>query len=553
MFKLIFAGLLLARCLAFPQLLNNINIGNFDSNTVEDVSSIDMSYLSSEIDINFLHGVASGDPTNSSIILWTRVTPSTDIDTIAVFVAISEHETFENATKYTVLTSKQVDYTVKIDVEGLSPNKKYYYQFYTATGDSTRIGYTKTLPTEETLLDSLDISVHSCSNYAGGFFTSYAMAAVKDSVDFVIHLGDYIYEYKNGKYTNGTALGRTHMPNKELFELDDYRQRYASYRTDPDLQLSHGNFPWIVVWDDHELADNSWLRGSVNSHGIEFLKRKESFLQAYMEWMPIRPQSNLLKIWRPVNFGKLADLFMIDTRHYSRDVTDTYDNNAYIASIADRPERTMMGFDQEEWLYTSLANSESVWKLIGSQTVVNSVSFHGIDDFSEGPFAERNLDSFDGYTANRERFINAIIENNVQDVVLLSGDFHISWVHEIFARSEDYDFKTGDGSIMVEFAVTATSSPTTFSQNATIEQCYDISEMLVSQNEGLIWNEGWFRGYTEIHVTPTELTAQFYGVDLQNPDREEFLLATFVVEQGSNRVRRSFNDAIKYGYLDKKL
>lgn len=553
MLKVLVLWLLVVRCWAFPLPINNINMDLFDLGTVQNVSSIDFSGLNAILNISFLHGIASGDPTNNSVILWTRVTPSSYTDTVAVFVAISEYPTLESASRYTVLTSKHVDYTVKIDIKLLLPNKKYYYQFYTVTGESSRIGYTKTLPNEDTMLDSLSISVHSCSNYAGGFFTSYAMSAVKHSVDFVIHLGDYIYEYKNGKYTNGTELGRTHMPDKELFELDDYRQRYASYRTDPDLQLSHANYPWIVVWDDHELADNSWLRGSVNSHGIEFLKRKQNFLQAYFEWMPIRPQDNILKIWRPIRFGKLVDLFMLDTRHYSRDVTDTYDNNEYIASIADKPERTMMGFDQEEWLYNSLVTSGSIWKLIGSQTVVNSVNFQGIDAFSGGHFAERNFDSFDGYTANRDRFINTIVENNIQDVVLLSGDFHISWVHEIFARSEDYDFKTGEGSIMVEFAVTATSSPTTFSSNATIEQCYDISELLVTRNKGVLWNEGWFRGYTEIHITATDLTAHFFGVDLLNPERKEFLLATFVVDKGTNKVRRSFNDAIKYGYINKTL
>ncbi|CAH6723386.1 hypothetical protein CLIB1444_15S00144 [[Candida] jaroonii] len=550
--KTLFFLLLVTACLSFPTLIENVNFGLVDW-LRKDLSDINFESLIQN-DYEFVHGVASGDSTNDSVILWTRISPSIETtDDIPVFLSISEDKLFKNQSTFTVVTNQKVDYTVKVDITGLLPNRDYYYQFFALSGRSSRIGHTKTFPNENDIIEEIKFSVHSCSNYAGGFFTAYAMSAIKESVDFVIHLGDYIYEYENGKYTNGTDIGRTHFPNKELYELDDYRQRYGSYRLDEDLQLSHGDYPWVVVWDDHELADNSWLRGSVNTQGIEYVNRRNAFLQAYHEWMPIRPQENLSKIWRPFNFGDLADLFMIDTRHYSRDVTDTYDNGDYIASIADRPERTMMGFDQEEWLYTSLNKSNATWKLIGSQTVVNSISFEKIGEIIGDPFTERNYDSFDGYTANRKRFIDAIVENDLQNVILFSGDFHISWVHEIFSNSSTYNFQSGKGSSIVEFAVTGTSSPTTFPKNYTIEQCYDVSELLVSSNEGVVWNEGWFRGYSEVNVNKDELVVKFYGVDVKNNDREEVLLATFAVDKNTNHVRRDFNDVVAYGYLDKKL
>ncbi|OWB83960.1 hypothetical protein B5S33_g2596 [[Candida] boidinii] len=541
----------------FPELTENLNLNLFDSKLEQSLDDLKLN-----IDINsnysFKHGVASGDPTVDSVILWTRITPSHILnkseDSVPLFVSISEFANFESSRTYSVLTNKNVDYTVKVDMKFLKPDTKYYYFFTTLTGDSSRIGYTKTLPTEDAVLKSLSFSVHSCSNYANGFFTAYAMAPLKKSVDYVIHLGDYIYEYQNGYYTDGTKLNRTHFPNKELFELDDYRQRYASYHEDKDLQLSHGDYPWILVWDDHEVADNSWLRGSVKSRGFDFLKRKQYATQAYFEWLPIRPQNNdNVKIWRHLNFGKLLALFMIDTRHYSRDVTDTYDNADYISSIANKTERTMMGFDQEYWLYNSLLESDSIWKFIGSQTVVNHVSFESISEVIGKPFEVMNYDSFDGYTANRDRFIDTIVNNNIQDVILLSGDFHISWVHEIFNNINEYNMETGEGSVLVEFAVTATSSPTTFPKDYSVEQCYELSELLVSGNTGVIWNEGWFRGYTEVTATENNVTAKYYGVDTNNPEREEFLLATFIVDQGTNKLRREFYDAVKYGYIDQRV
>ncbi|CDK24074.1 unnamed protein product [Kuraishia capsulata CBS 1993] len=540
--------ILLKNAACLPQFISNGNLERFGGISVDEYR-----YSNVLTESSFEHGIASGDPTMNSIILWTRITIRKNTHgLVPVYLAISESLYMENATRYTTFTNSEIDYTVKVDVEGLDPGKTYYYQFLSADGESTRIGRTKTLP-PNSWIGELKFAVYSCSNFAGGFFTSYAMPAVKDSVDYVIHLGDYIYEHENGVYTNGTAIGRTHLPNTEMWTLKNYRDRYAVYRSDHDLQLSHAQFPWILVWDDHEVADNSWLRGSVNSIGWDFLERKENAIRAYIEWLPIRPQQNINKIWRRLKFGKLLDLLMIDTRHYSRDVTDVYTNTDYIASIADREERTMMGFDQEDWLYSSLKTSESVWKVIGSQTVVNHVEFGAIGDIIGAPFSERNYDSFDGYTANRRRLLDAIDENNISNVVLVSGDFHVSWVHELKKDVESYDMKTGEGSLLVEFASTACSSPTTFPKHFTIEDCLKLSETFVSSNVGVLWNEGWYRGYFELTLNEKEVQADYFGTNVTNDIREEVKLATFVVDQGKNRIRRSFDGQIHYGFLDPRV
>lgn len=507
------------------------------------------------LDISFLHGLASGDPTTDSIILWTRVTPKDSNFTgiVQVYLKISSSPYFnDDCRTFAVFTNYMIDYTVKVDIDGLKPENYYYYQFFAPNGETTRVGRTKTLPKND-YDGEVKFAVYSCSNYAGGYFTAYSMPVIKNSVDYIVHLGDYIYEHANGDYTNGTGINRMHMPDREMWTLDDYRERYFHYHLDKDLQLSHSMYPWILVWDDHEIADNSWLRGSVNSNGWKFLNRREAGMRAYFEWLPIRPQENPFKIWRELKFGKQVDLLMLDTRHYSRDVTDIYSNTNYIASIADREERTMMGFDQEYWLYSTLNKSQSKWKIIGSQTVINHVDFTPIDKWMEHPFKERDYDSFDGYTANRRRLLSTVKNNNITGAVIISGDFHIAWVHELFLDTNSYDPVTGNGSLMVEFATSAISSPSTFPRELNIEQCYEISNKLVDGNKGILWNEGWFRGYFEMNITTDEINVSYFGVNVTNPEHEEKSLANFTVDKDVPHVRRNFEGQPSFGYLDSRV
>lgn len=533
---------------SLPDQIENLNFGTFGLKSP-------LNHSNEVSEFRFEHGIASGDPTTHSIILWTRLTPEFINKSIplSVFVKISSSPYFEkDCQEYSVVTNHEIDYTIKVDIDNLEPGKFYYYQFFANNGESTRVGRTKTLPADE-YNGKVKFGVYSCSNYAGGFFTAYAMPALKDSIDYAIHLGDYIYEHANGDYTNGTSLGRTHMPDREMWNLVDYRERYAYYHLDKDLQLSHAMFPWILVWDDHEIADNSWQRGSVNSEGWSFVARKQAGMRAYFEWLPIRPQKNPYKIWRELKFGKQLDLMMLDTRHYSRDVTDIYTNGAYIASIANRSERTMMGFDQEHWLYKSLNESNANWRVIGSQTVVNHVDFTSVGKIIGHPFEHYDLDSFDGYLANRRRLYETILENNITDTVIVSGDFHIAWAHELFLDANKYDPKTGEGSLLVEFATSATSSPSTFPRGYSIEQCHRISNKLVDSNKGIIWNEGWFRGYFEMEVGSDQIDVGYFGVNVSNSNREEFSLANFTVERGASRISRNFGGQPSYGYLDARV
>ena len=232
----------------------------------------------------------------------------------------------------TVFTSSDIDYTVKVEAGGLQPFTQYWYQFSVCGSDnSSPLGRTKTAPNPDDDVTSVKVAVYSCSNYPFGFFNAYGNPARKDSIDYAIHLGDYIYEYANGDYGWGDSIGRISLPNREIYTLYDYRKRLATYRTDLDLLASHQQFAWITVWDDHELADNTYRDGSSGlnnteasfieeSGGISVDQRKMNAVRAYFEWMPLRQveMDDNLRIWRSFSIGKLFDLVMLDTRGYDR-------------------------------------------------------------------------------------------------------------------------------------------------------------------------------------------------------------------------------------------
>lgn len=287
----------------------------------------------------------------------------------------------------------------------------YWYQFNVCGSDNkSPLGRTKTTPEEDDDVTEIGLAVYSCSNFPFGFFNAYGNAARKDSVDYVIHLGDYIYEYKNGDYGYGQSIGRVPLPDKEIFSLYDYRKRLATYRTDLDLLASHQTFPWVPVWDDHEVADNTYRDGSselnntedsfIKDGGVSVDQRKMNAVRAYFEWMPIRQveMDDNLRIWRSFKLGNLADLIMLDTRQYDRSITDLYWNTDYVHSIADDAGRSLMGSRQENWFYNQLSSSSkrgATWRIIGSQIVFSRVN----QSIAFGDESPLNNDAWDGVSS----------------------------------------------------------------------------------------------------------------------------------------------------------
>ena len=273
----------------------------------------------------FTHGVASGDPLADRVILWTRLIPgSGKHGTINCQWQVASDRAFKQVVSTgTASTNSERDYTVKIDAAGLSPNSSYFYRFLTDDQLASPIGRTRTLPVGD--IDQIRLGITSCSNYPQGYFNVYRHMAETD-IDLVLHLGDYIYEYAEGVYSNEVAtdkLGRKVEPSNEILSLEDYRMRYGLYRSDEDLQLVHARHPFVCVWDDHELANDSWKEGAENHSADEgdFQARMRSARQAYHEWMPIRTSAlgDQSAIFRSFKLGNLADLIMLDTRLHGRD------------------------------------------------------------------------------------------------------------------------------------------------------------------------------------------------------------------------------------------
>lgn len=522
--------------------------------------------------VSFPYGVASGDPYPESAILWTHPVPEDSNTNLPVCLRYQTSKSKSDWSKENLVddsyawTTSEVDYSFKVETANLSPKTQYYYRFFSCHDPSvvSPVGSFKSIPEyNDDQVDSLKLAVFSCSNLPFGYFNAYRAAAARKNAEYFVHVGDYIYEARgDGKqvpgeetYGNGTALNRVPAPDHEIVTLEDYRLRYGSYRKDKDLQALHGEMAFFGIWDDHEVADNSYNHGTAdgnNTHsgavrGVRFTERKLAAVKAYYEWMPIRQvdTTDSLRIWRSFRYGKLADLFLLDTRNFDRDITDVYYNTDAIAAISNDTDRSLMGGKQEQWLYNGMIHSEqrgAVWKVITQQIIQNSQNYGQ-------PSFMYNYDSWQGYRANRRRFFDTIIKNNVQNTITLAGDSHANWVYDTVPEDRlnntAYNPATGDGSIGVEFAGTAVSSPSSYGANLTAERYTANAKKLVTINRNLQWAEGAHRGYFEIEFSKTDCNAKFYGyVNNTNPNSEELLVAQFNVKRGANKLTRPINYGI---------
>jgi len=478
----------------------------------------------------FKHGIASGDPLEDRVILWTRISPQNrTTGVIPVKWRIASDADFETIIKEGIThTAAQIDFTVKVDPTDLQPATTYYYQFE-ALGHESEIGRTKTLPVNH--VDNLRIAFTSCSNYPFGYFNVYQMIAQRNDLDAVLHLGDYIYEYANGTYGDGTALNRIPKPDAEILSLDDYRTRYAQYRSDPDLQEAHRQHPFITIWDDHEVANNAWSGGAEN-HNPDlgeggWLERRAAAVKAYYEWIPIRQvdPKNPLKAYRKFRFGNLLDLMMLDTRLYARDQQVP---NAQDPAIND-PNRKLLGDEQAQWLLDSLEDSKEDgirWRLLGQQVMFGQLVVSG---------QIFNVDQWDGYPASRKRVMNHLQEKNIDNTIILTGDIHSSWAMDITDNPYDataYDPQTGQGSVAVEFVTPAVTSPALENE----VQADQTSLFLMATNPHMKYVDLFHRGYVLLDITHERTQAEWYHAETitQKDNTNEIYAAGFKTYDSTN-------------------
>ncbi len=555
--------------------------------------------------VRFDHGVASGDPLQDKVIIWTRVTPQKDKpkQRIHIFFELSDDPDFKRVLHQgRLFTTQDLDYTVKVDVHNLKPDQTYYYRFF-SRGIFSPIGRTKTLPISTP--QSISLAVVSCANYPKGYFNVYKEASTLDSIDAVLHLGDYIYEYGmfNADGTpayateNAQAIGRA-LPednDQTCVSLEDYRKRYALYHTDEGLKALHAKFPFILVWDDHEVADDAYKEGALGHdealHG-NYRQRKEAAMQAYFEWLPIRPLSrgNYNEIYRSFDFGSLVSLHVLDTRHVGRDKQLDYadyfqfdpqtqsiniDVTRFIQDIHD-PNRTLLGIDQKQWLQNQLSSSNATWQVLGQQvlmgrmklpaellilisqldsndpTVVEAVTdalnrafselatikyrmLHGDPTLTE---AEKqrvthalpyNLDAWDGYAHDRNELMDTVKALN-QNLIVLSGDTHNSWANHLKNDEEK--------AVGVEFATAAVTSPGIEAYlRLNVESAHAFEQLLTLLIDDLVYTNQNDRGFMTITFTEQEAKATWHYIDNNDSTTYASILArekSFTVQSGTH-------------------
>ena len=392
----------------------------------------------------FFHGVASGDPLHDRIIIWTRITPDEiNNDSIPVDWRIATDTSMSNIVSSGIYkTHQDRDYTVKVDVTGLNPSTCYYYDFNINHSYSVR-GRAITADLGDN--ENVRFAVVSCSNYEYGYFNVYNALAERNDVNAVLHLGDYIYEYATGGYSANIA-DRTHEPTHEIVTLDDYRLRYSHYRLDNDLQRVHQQYPFICVWDDHESANDSWVEGAENHDSAtqgNWIDRKNNAKKAYFEWLPIRENALDSSIYRKIEYGDLVNLYMLDTRLEGRD-----EQVGATSPDLNDATRTLLGESQLNWLKSELLGSQSQWNILGQQVMMAPLEVFG---------TTLNTDQWDGYPLEREEILNYIVDNNIDNVVILTGDIHTSWANDL--PMSGYNASTGANSGAVEFVTTSVTSP----------------------------------------------------------------------------------------------
>ncbi len=474
-------------------------VPNFISCKDEDpITETPIDYLSK----NFEYGVASFDPTHNQVIIWTRYT--TTKPSVKILWQVAYDSKFSNIVRSgEVTTDASRDYTLAVELQNLEENKKLYYRFFNEEDKNvSAIGETITLPINAT---AIKLAVCSCSNYPAGLFNVY-QAMAKSDADIIIHLGDYIYEYGQNQYGTNQftdSLNRRHEPATEIISLQDYRTRYKQYRSDKNLQLAHQKKPFICVWDDHEITNDTYKDGAENHQPNEgsFEVRKADAIKAYSEFLPLRT-SDFNLIYRNFAIGNLINLIMLDTRVVGRDKQLEYSDytgagGTFNATAFQKdwlnPSRTLLGTAQKNWLISQVSGSSAKWQVLGQQVLMGKMfiptellfGLGAVVGGAPGALAQfqttmaalvaiklrylnndptltdaeiarintilpYNLDAWDGYPVERE-ILYASFASSGKKIVCLAGDTHNAWSSDLIDN--------GKKTIGKEFATPSVSSP----------------------------------------------------------------------------------------------
>ncbi|MDQ3355027.1 MAG: alkaline phosphatase D family protein [Actinomycetota bacterium] len=495
--------------------------------------------LTSEEDLAFRHGVASGDPTTERVVLWTRISGSEAGDDVAVRWRIaSDPDLRQVVTQGETRASAEADWTIHVDVGGLGPAATWWYDFE-ALGQRSPTGRTRTAPATDDARE-LRLGVVSCASYAAGYFAAYRHLAERD-LDLVVHLGDAIYE------TDAGARVRPHDPPTEPVTLADYRRRHAQYHTDPDLQVLLQRVALAAVWDDHEVASNAWEGGAEGHRPATqgpWEQRRAAALRAYLEWTPLRRPDPAApeRIWRSLPLGANGELVLLDTRHDGRDRQIGPHLADPATALAD-PGRRIMSGAQEEWLAERLRTGAGAWHILANQVVLSPLRYELPPTLGRitSPLgmvvagSVMNPDQWDGYPAARERLLEVVAEDEVGPVVVLTGDIHSSWAFDVPAGVEP-----GEPSVAVEL-VTPSVTSATFAQFVGPDSdlvARGLTTVVEDQLPHVRWTEIQRHGYVVVGVSPERVQADWWHLDgVDSPTGNEYHAASWTVVAGDPQLR----------------
>ncbi|QDU81051.1 Alkaline phosphatase D precursor [Polystyrenella longa] len=471
-------------------------------------------------DYPFQLGIASGDPTADGVVLWTRLAPKPLEDggmpneNVAVqWVVAKDEKLSQVVAQGETLATPELGHSVHVEVEGLEPDHWYFYQFKSGN-EISPMGRTRTAPRREVMLPKFRFAFASCQHYETGYFTAYEHMAQQD-LDLVVHLGDYIYEYKG---EDGRV--RKHV-GEEIESLDDYRRRIAQYKMDPALQAMHAQCPWLVTWDDHEFDNNcaNAISEKLDVDPREYLLRRANAYQAYYENMPLRlpamPTGPDMELYRNVNFGRLIEFNVLDTRQYRTDQPCDDKSGPLCDGVFD-PDATLLGNKQEWWLNKQLISNQSQWNVLAQQVMMGRI------DRTPGEGESYSMDQWSGYDVARKRLLQFMAERRISNPIVLTGDIHADWVNDL---KVDFD-RLEDPTVATEFVGTSiTSSGDGQAEVKDLDKFYSDNPFLRYHNRQ--------RGYVQCEVTPNEWRADYQTVEyVSKPGGPVDTKASFIVENG---------------------
>ncbi|MFF4523822.1 alkaline phosphatase D family protein [Streptomyces bluensis] len=502
----------------------------------------------------FLHGVASGDPLPDGVLLWTRVTPAPEAvpgsglgPDVEVSWTVARDKAFTTiVAKGRATASAATDHTVKADIRGLAPATDYWFRFSSGGTDSPA-ARTRTAPAPDAAVTSVRFGVVSCANWEGGHFAAYRHLATRGDLDAWLHLGDYIYEYGTGEFGTRDTVVRPHAPAHEILTLADYRTRHGRYKTDADLQALHAAAPVIAIWDDHEIANDTWSGGAENhTEGAEgtWAARRSAAKQAYFEWMPVRPAVSG-STYRRLRFGKLADLSLLDLRSFRSQRVSVGDGQV------DDPDRTITGRAQLDWLKSGLKTSDTTWRLVGNSVMIAPFAIGSLTADLLKPLAELlglpreglafNPDQWDGYTDDRRELLAHLRDNAIRNTVFLTGDIHMAWANDVPLNAGTYPLSA---SAATEFVVTSVTSDN-------IDDILKVPEgtgtalaspLIRAANRHVHWVDTDRHGYGVLDITAERAQMDYYVLsDRTKAAATSSWARSYRTRSGTQKVERAYD------------